>query len=81
MSKFDKKIQRFLRKPKDYTEQEFISFIKGFGFRETKNKGGRVRYEDSNGNDITYHPPHDTGYFKTVYISKFIEDLKSWGYL
>ncbi len=81
MSKFDKKIQRFLKKPKDYTEQEFISLLIGFGFKETKRVGGRVKYEDLNGNNIKYHPPHDTGHFKPCYLNDFIKDLKSWGYL
>jgi len=81
MSKLDKRKQRFLKKPRDYTEQEFISLIKGFGFKKIKEADGRVKYEDSKGNDIKYHIPHDTGFFKICYITEWIKDLKSWGYL
>ena len=42
MSKFEKLVVRFLSRPKDFTYNELIKLLKGFGYIEIQGAGSRV---------------------------------------
>ena len=83
MGRKDKRLDRFLARPKDYTFEELCTLLNGFGY-ELDNKGGtsgsRVRfYREKDEATIDLHKPHDPKYLKRYQIDYIIGKLKENG--
>ena len=83
MSKFDKLLERFLSKPKDFTYQELKSLLNGFGYIESnkgKTSGSRVSFiKNDSMHIIMLHKPHPNNELKRYQIDLIIEELKEQG--
>lgn len=61
MTKYEKLINRFLSKPKDFTWQELIKLLAGFGYElvsSGKTGGSRARFIHTDYPPIVLHKPH-----------------------
>ena len=78
MSKKDKLIERLLSRPKDFTFEELVTLLSGFGYRAVKvGKTGGSRAAFSNGDDyIRLHKPHPRNILKPYQIDDIIASLK-----
>jgi hypothetical protein len=84
MSKKDKLVRRFLSKPKDFTWQELIVILAGFGYMQQttgKTGGSRARFTHKNLPPIILHKPHPAKILKRYQVEQIIEMLKSEGLL
>ena len=82
MSQQDKLMDRFLRKPKDFTWDEFARLMKSLGFQETapgKTGGSRRRFVSDDHGPISLHKPHPGNELKGYQISQVITFLKVHG--
>lgn len=81
MTKSEKLLQRFLRKPKDFTWDEYVKIFAMYGFELHKNSGSKRSFVNAN-NDIFYiHEPHPQNVMKSYTIKQAIEWLTEKGYL
>jgi len=78
MSKFDKNIERLIKKPTptDITEKELKNTLSQLGFKETKRYKGRVKFEFEE-IVIKYHVPHGPPTFKQYVINDIVKILKN----
>lgn len=84
MSRKEKLIKRFLSCPKDFTWEELVSLLTGFGFEEAstgKTGGSRRRFINELGVIITLHKPHPQNILKRYQIEQIIEILRREGLL
>jgi hypothetical protein len=84
MSKKDKLVKRFLSRPKDFTWQELITMLEGFGFTQQtagKTSGSRVRFSHKTLPPIILHKPHPAKILKRYQADQIIELLKNEGLL
>ena len=85
MSQFDKLLDRFSRKPKDFTYDELRSLLTGLGYREDskgKTSGSRVAFvNESTRHIIRLHKPHPGNILKGYVISQLTDELKAQGVL
>ena len=84
MSRKDKLIQRFLSRPKDFTWEELVVLLSGFGFDEVstgKTRGSRRRFTSTAGLVITLHKPHPRNVLKAYQIEQVIDVLSQEGFL
>ncbi len=85
MSKFDKLLQRLQKKPKDFSYEELVKLLGGFGYDELKlgkTSGSRVAFmNEGTRHIIRLHKPHPLKILKTYQIDLILEELKSKGYL
>lgn len=81
----DKLIERFKKKPKDFTYEETLSLLSYFGYHEyTKGatSGSRVRFKnESTGTYIDIHRPHPGSIMKEWMIKTIYLHLKSYGFI
>jgi hypothetical protein len=81
MSKFEKILERFLSRPKDFTYQELITLLHGFGYSETnkgKTSGSRVSFiHTKTKHIIMLHKPHPNNELKMYQIDLIIAELKN----
>jgi hypothetical protein len=81
MSKHEKLIERFLKKPKNFTYEELVSLLNGFGYVEEnrgRTSGSAVAFYHKELNDkIMIHKPHPQKELKKYVIELVIEKLKS----
>ena len=71
MTRREKLIKRFLSIPKDFTWEELVSLLSGFGFEEVstgKTGGSRRRFLNDAGVIITLHKPHPQNILKRYQI-------------
>lgn len=78
MSKFQKLVERLLKRPKDFKYDEARTILLHFGFEELskgRTSGSRVEFvkDDSS---ILMHKPHPTGILKEYQVSQLIDVLK-----
>ena len=79
MSRKEKLIKRFLSCPKNFTWEELVSLLIGFGFAEAstgKTGGSRRRFINETGIIITLHKPHPQNLLKRYQIEQIIEILR-----
>ena len=85
MSKFEKLVNRFLSKPKDFTYEELRKLLSGFGYEEAKTgktTGSRVALINrKTGHIIRLHKPHPDTVLKHYQLNDVEEVLKKIGVL
>ena len=79
MTKKEKLLSRFLKKPKDFTWEEFLSLLAYFDYKQVdtgKTGGSRVRFVRENYPPITLHKPHPKPILKRYQLDEIIHLLK-----
>ncbi len=79
MSRKEKLIKRFLRRPKDFSWEELSSLLTVLGFEEVntgKTRGSRRRFINEAGVILTLHKPHPHNILKRYQIEQIIEILQ-----
>lgn len=84
MTRKEKLVSRFYRKPKDFTWDELVSLLSLFGFEQVnsgKTRGSRRRFIHSNGLVINLHEPHPQKILKRYQIELILEILENERFL
>lgn len=84
MSRVEKLVLRFLKRPKDLTWDELVLILNNYGYNELpsgKTGGSRRKFSDSNNNIISLHKPHPRPIVKSYVIDQILEHLKERGQL
>ena len=85
MAKFEKLIKRLLSNPKDFSFDELVTLLAGFGFRLSNmgsTSGSAVRFiNKETGHIIRLHKPHPSPVVKQYLIKLIINELKQGGYI
>ena len=84
MSKREKLVQRFLTMPRDFTWQELVSLLAGFGYalsHSGSTSGSRVKFLHATLPPVILHKPHPTPVLKRYQIEQIAETLKNEGLL
>lgn len=81
----DKLIYRFCKLPKDFTYDETVKLLSGFGYN-VHNKGvtfgSRIRFKnDQTGQYIDIHKPHPGSIMKEWMMKSIYQHLKSNGFI
>lgn len=79
MTKKEKLITRFLKKPKDFTWDELVKLLAHFDYNQVgvgKTGGSRVRFVRENYPPITLHKPHPKPILKRYQLDEIIHLLK-----
>jgi len=80
MSIHEKSVRRLLSLPKNFTYEEIVNLLNGFGYNEIpkgKSSGSAVMfYNRSNKNKIMFHKPHPGNEMKKYVLKLIIERLK-----
>ncbi|MBE6784221.1 MAG: type II toxin-antitoxin system HicA family toxin [Ruminococcaceae bacterium] len=78
MSQKDKLIERFCRRPKDFTYDELRTLLAYFGYTEdTSGNGSRVKFYNNELDDvISLHKPHPENIVKQYVLKMVKEKLK-----
>lgn len=83
MSKFEKLLQRFLSKPRDFTYDELRKLLGGLGYKESckgKTSGSRVAFINRDtGHIIRLHKPHPDNTLKFYQINELEDELRKQG--
>jgi hypothetical protein len=82
ISKREKLIQRFLAMPRDFTWQELVSMLEGFGYEQSaggKSGGSRVKFLHEERPAIILHKPHSTPVLKRYQLEQIMVVLKEEG--
>ena len=83
MGSKDKLVERFKKKPKDFTYEETLSLLAHFGYQEhTKGStsGSRVRFKnEQTGAWIDIHRPHPGSIMKEWMVKTIYQHLKNNG--
>jgi hypothetical protein len=78
----EKRIERLLSEPSDYTDHELIAYLRGIGHSENtkgKTSGSRTEFTNSEGGQpIRFHRPHPGHVFKKVVVKDIINQLKGY---
>jgi hypothetical protein len=78
--KAEKRLQRFLSVPADFTWDELVGLLADVGFREISAKGGSYRtFLAASGKKIFIHRPHPNTIIKRYAIREAIATLKDFG--
>ncbi|MCP4654807.1 MAG: type II toxin-antitoxin system HicA family toxin [bacterium] len=81
MGRREKLLTRFLSKPRDFTWQELVTLLAGFGYkarRGGKTGGSRVRFVHLERGPICLHKPHP-GHLRRYQLEQIIELLREEG--
>lgn len=85
MSRAAKLLQRFLRKPKDFSYAELTRLLNAFGYVEESTGrcgGSRVAFINPDTRDVVrLHRPHPARIMKTYQLELIEQHLKQKGYL
>lgn len=84
MSKREKLARRFLTLPTDFTWNELVSMLAGFGYELSGSgatAGSRMRFLHSDLPPIILHRPHPTPILKRYQMEQALEHLKAEGLL
>ena len=79
MTKRDKLVERFIRKPADFTWQELEKLLGSFGYsinNAGKTSGSRVRFVHPKHPPITLHKPHPKPILKRYQMEDILNLLK-----
>ena len=83
MSKKDKLIDRFLKRPKDFIFDEMKYLISYFGYEVKQGgTGSGVKFiKDGSNEVINFHKPHPNGILKRYVLDQVMEKLRKDGLL
>ncbi len=84
MSKREKLVQRFLAMPQDFTWQELVAMLAGFGYELSHSgatSGSRVKFLHDELPPMILHKPHPTPFLKRYQMEQIAEKLKKEGLL
>ncbi len=84
MSKREKLVQRFLTLPRDFTWQELVAMLAGFGYELSSSgatSGSRVKFLHDTLPPIILHKPHPTPVLKRYQMEQIAETLRNEGLL
>ncbi len=84
MTRGEKLIERFYRKPKDFTWDELVSLVALFGYRQTKQgktSGSRRKFIHTGGSKFNLHQPHPKKVLKKYQIEFIYEILEKEGHI
>ncbi len=82
MGKHEKLLARFKSHPKDFTFQEVITLLAGFGYTlNQRGSGSRARFEHEHCAPVFMHKPHPSPVLKPYLIDQVLEILKQEGLL
>ena len=80
MSKFEKLLERFLKRPKDFTYDELVRLLSAFGYigdSKGKTSGSRmIFYNERLQHPIMLHKPHPGNILKQYQIKDIMKELK-----
>lgn len=78
MTRKEKLINRFVSRPTDFTFNELIRLLRGFGYKELQGSGSRLVFRNKEiGHNIKLHKPHPGNVLKRYQIDLIIQELKS----
>jgi len=81
MGRHEKLIQKLIKLPKNFTYDELITLMKGFGYVATergRSSGSAVMFYNAKLNDkIMFHKPHPAKEIKRYILEMVIEKLKT----
>ena len=84
MAQKNKLLQKLNRHPNDFTWDELVALLKGFGWKQIKSKktgGSRRRFVHDRYAPISLHQPHPGNVLKSYVVNVVIEALKQEGLL
>lgn len=85
MSQFEKLLKRFQNLPADFTYDELVRLLTGFGYTESnkgKTSGSRVKfYNDITESEIVLHKPHPDNILKKYALRQILAELMSAGFI
>ena len=85
MSRHQKLLRRFLAKPRDFTYDELVTLLGGFGYHELKGgktSGSRVAfYNETTRHIIRLHRPHPANVLRFYQMNEIENELKRKGHL
>lgn len=77
MTKQEKLLLKFFSRPKDFTYNELIRLLRGFGYKEKQGSGSRVVFRnEANKHSIKLHKPHPGNVLKKYQIDLIIQELR-----
>ena len=83
MSRHNKVVKRFLTKPRDYTHDELVTLLQGFGYLEMKvgkTAGSRVAFfNEESQRIIRLHRPHLSSVLKRYQLDDVERELRRKG--
>jgi hypothetical protein len=82
LSRRKKIIDRFLSRPSDFTWQELVNLLNGFGYnlaKAGKTGGSRVKFMHETLPPIILHKPHPTPVLKKYQLEQIEETLRAEG--
>ncbi|MCF8347117.1 MAG: type II toxin-antitoxin system HicA family toxin [Bacteroidales bacterium] len=78
MTKQDKLLNRFVSRPADFTYNELIRLLRGFGYEGLQGSGSRVVFRNEElKHKIKLHKPHPGHILKRYQIDLIIQELKT----
>ncbi len=78
MTKQEKLLNRFISRPTDFTYNELIRLLRGFGYEELQGSGLRIVFRNKEiKHNIKLHKPHPSNILKRYQIGLIIQELKS----
>jgi len=84
MTKQEKLISRFISKPKDFSWDELIKLLNGFGYKQIsagKTGGSRVRFIHTEHPPIIMHKPHPHSILKRYQLEDILNLFRQEGLL
>jgi hypothetical protein len=82
MSKREKLVQRFLAMPRDFTWQEMVAILAGFGYELSHagaTSGSRIKFLHPTLPPIILHKPHPTPVLKRYQMEQVAVTLRNEG--
>ena len=82
MGKHEKLLAKLKSRPKDFTFQELVTLLSGFGYRlstQGRSSGSAMRFVHSEYAPISLHKPHPSNELKRYVIEDVIERLEKDG--
>ena len=79
MGREEKLRDRFLSRPTDFTWNEMVRLLSGFGYEEQKKKGSRRVFKAGGLPRIYLHEPHPSNIVKQCYLDDVREVLENGG--
>ena len=82
MGKHDKLLAKLKNRPKDFTFQEVVTLLAGFGYvLKQSGSGSRIRFEHERCAPIFMHKPHPSPVLKPYQIDQVLDVLHQEGLL
>ncbi|MBI5675710.1 MAG: type II toxin-antitoxin system HicA family toxin [Nitrospirae bacterium] len=80
MSKKAKLLERLFSKPTDFTWEELKTLLSGFGYKEIRGRGSRIKFYNAESNSlINLHKPHPSNILKSYMVNDVTTQLEEKG--